>query len=84
MSNENPLLKNEAVTSAAKSIEGLLDPKTATIKPQKEAAPVEPKEPEEAKATEDTQEVKQKPEDNLEDKVQEIFRRRRSIRRKCY
>ena len=71
MSNENPLLKNEAVTSAAKSIEGLLDPKTATIKPQKEAAPVEPKEPEEAKATEDTQEVKQKPEDNLEDKVQE-------------
>ena len=71
MSNENPLLKNEAVTSAAKSIEGLLDPKTATIKPQEEAAPVEPKEPKEAKATEDTQEVKQKPEDNLEDKVQE-------------
>ena len=71
MSNENPLLKNEAVTSAAKSIEGLLDHKTATIKPQEEAAPVEPKEPKEAKATEDTQEVKQKPEDNLEDKVQE-------------
>jgi len=71
MSNENPLLKNEAVTSAAKSIEGLLDPKTATIKPQKEAAPVEPKEPKDVKASEDIQEEQQKPEDKLEDKVQE-------------
>ena len=71
MSNENPLLKNEAVTSAAKSIEGLLDPKTATIKPQKEAAPVEPNEPKDVKASEDIQEEQQKPEDKLEDKVQE-------------
>ena len=71
MSNENPLLKNEAVTSAAKSIEGLLDPKTATIKPQEEAAPVEPKEPKDVKASEDIQEEQQKPEDKLEDKVQE-------------
>ena len=71
MSNENPLLKNEAVTSAAKSIEGLLDPKTATMKPQKEAAPVEPNEPKDVKASEDIQEEQQKPEDKLEDKVQE-------------
>jgi|TARA_R110002020_G_scaffold4474_1_gene19511 hypothetical protein len=70
MSNENPLLNDKtSVTGAAKSIEGLLDPKTATIKPQKEAAPVEPKESE-VKA-EDTQEVQQQPTEQLEEKVQE-------------
>ena len=72
MSNQNPLLNDKkSVTGAAKSIEGLLDPETATIKTQKEAAPVEPKESE-VKA-EDTQEVQQKPEEQLEDKVQESF-----------
>tara|TARA_R110001592_G_scaffold27323_2_gene101181 strand:+ start:5863 stop:6879 length:1017 start_codon:yes stop_codon:yes gene_type:complete len=73
MSNQNPLLnKPESVIGAAKSIEGLLDSKEGVSKkPQEEAAPVEPKEPTEAQATEDTQEVKQKPEEQLEDKVQE-------------
>jgi len=72
MSNQNPLLNDKkSVTGAAKSIEGLLDPETATIKTQKEAAPVEPKESE-VKA-EDNQEVQQKPEEQLEDKVQESF-----------
>jgi hypothetical protein len=69
MSDTNPLLNNASVQGAAKSIEGLLDPETATIKPQKEATPVEPKEPE-AKA-EDTQEVQQEPEANQEQEVQE-------------
>ena len=73
MSNQNPLLnKPESVIGAAKSIEGLLDSKEGVSKkPQEEAAPVEPKEPTEAQATEDTPEVKQKPEEQLEDKVQE-------------
>jgi hypothetical protein len=45
MSDTNPLLNNFSVQGAAKSIEGILDPNTATIKPQQEATPVEPKEP---------------------------------------
>ena len=65
MSDTNPLLNNASVQGAAKSIEGILDPNTATIKPQKEATQVEPKEPE-AKA-EDTQEVQQQPEANQEE-----------------
>ena len=46
MSDTNPLLNNASVQGAAKSIEGILDPNTATIKPQEEATQVEPKEPE--------------------------------------
>ena len=65
MSDTNPLLNNASVQGAAKSIEGILDPNTATIKPQEEATQVEPKEPE-AKA-EDTQEVQQQPEANQEE-----------------
>ena len=42
MSDTNPLLNNFSVQGAAKSIEGILDPNTATIKPQQEATPVEP------------------------------------------
>ena len=44
MSNTNPLLNNDSVQGAAKSIEGLMDTKGVIKKPQKEAAPVEPKE----------------------------------------
>ena len=51
MSDTNPLLNNFSVQGAAKSIEGILDPNTATIKPQQEATPVEPKEPEAARAS---------------------------------
>ena len=65
MSDTNPLLNNFSVQGAAKSIEGILDPNTATIKPQQEATPVEPKEPE-AKA-EDNQEVQQQPEAQQEE-----------------
>jgi len=68
MSDNNPLLNNVSVQGAAKTLEGLLDPKTATIKAQDKEAPVEPKEPE-AEA-EDNQEVQQKPEANQEE-VQE-------------
>jgi len=73
MSDKNPLLNSNSVQGAASSIEGLIDPKTATIKPQEKAAPVEQKEPEEAKATEDNQEVQQQPEENLENKIQETL-----------
>ena len=65
MSDTNPLLNNFSVQGAAKSIEGILDPNTATIKPQKEATPVEPKETE-AKA-EDNQEVQPQPEAQQEE-----------------
>ena len=44
MSNTNPLLNNDSVQGAAKSIEGLMDTKGVIKKPQEEAAPVEPKE----------------------------------------
>jgi len=73
MSDKNPLLNSNSVQGAASSIEGLIDPKTATIKPQEKAAPVEQKEPEETKATEDNQEVQQQPEENLENKIQETL-----------
>jgi hypothetical protein len=73
MSGKNPLLNSNSVQGAASSIEGLIDQKTATIKPQEKAAPVEQKEPEEAKATEDNQEVQQQPEENLENKIQETL-----------
>jgi len=60
MSDTNPLLSNATIQGAAKHIESLMDTKGVIKEPQKEAAPVEPKEPE-AKA-EDNQEVQQQPE----------------------
>ena len=50
MSDTNPLLNNQSVQGAAKSIEGLMDTKGVINKTTKEAAPVEPKEEVEAKA----------------------------------
>ena len=73
MSDKNPLLNSSSVQGAASSIEGLIDPNTATIKPQKKAAPVEQNESEEAQATEDNQEVQQQPKENLENKIQETL-----------
>ena len=73
MSDKNPLLTSVSVQGAASSIEGLIDPKTATIKPQEKAAPVEQNESEEAQATEDNQEVQQQPKENLENKIQETL-----------
>ena len=73
MSDKNPLLTSMSVQGAASSIEGLIDPNTATIKPQEKAAPVEQKESEEAQATEDNQEVQQQPKENLENKIQETL-----------
>ena len=73
MSDKNPLLNSNSVQGAASSIEGLIDPNTATIKPQKKAAPVEQNESEEAQATEDNQEVQQQPKENLENKFQETL-----------
>ena len=73
MSDQNPLLNSSSVQGAASSIEGLIDPNTATIKPQEKAAPVEQKESEEAQATEDNQEVQQQPKENLENKIQETL-----------
>lgn len=73
MSDKNPLLTSMSVQGAASSIEGLIDPKTATIKPQEKAAPVEQNESEEAQATEDNQEVQQQPKENLENKIQETL-----------
>ena len=73
MSDKNPLLTSVSVQGAASSIEGLIDPNTATIKPQKKAAPVEQNESEEAQATEDNQEVQQQPKENLENKFQETL-----------
>ena len=55
MSNTNPLLNNDSVQGAAKSIEGLMDTKGVIRKPQEEAAPVEPKEEVEAKAETETE-----------------------------
>ena len=69
MSETNPLLKNDSVQGAAKSIEGLMDTKGVINKPQKEAAPVEPKEEVEAKAeteTEVQQETVAQPEETQE------------------
>ena len=73
MSDKNPLLNSNSVQGAASSIEGLIDPNTATIKPQEKAAPVEQNESEEAQATEDNQEVQQQPKENLENKIQETL-----------
>ena len=73
MSDKNPLLNSSSVQGAASSIEGLIDPNTATIKPQEKAALVEQKESEEAQATEDNQEVQQQPKENLENKIQETL-----------
>lgn len=55
MSGTNPLLNNDSVQGAAKSIEGLMDNKGVIRKPQEEAAPVEPKEEVEAKAETETE-----------------------------
>ena len=70
MSNTNPLLNNDSVQGAAKSIEGLMDTKGVIKKPQKEAEPVEPKEEVEAKAETET-EVKQQAETQQEE-TQEV------------
>lgn len=70
MSNTNPLLNNDSVQGAAKSIEGLMDTKGVIKKPQKEAAPVEPKEEVEAKAETET-EVEQQTETQQEE-TQEV------------
>ena len=69
MSNENPLLNNNSVQGAAKSIESLMDSNGVIKKPQEEAAPVEPKEEVEAKAetkTEEQQQPETQPEETLE------------------
>ena len=58
MSENNPLLTNASIQGAAKSIEGLLNPKGIIESPKKEAKPVEPKEPE-AKAEENLEEQQQ-------------------------
>ena len=55
MSGTNPLLNNDSVQGAAKSIEGLMDTKGVIRKPQEEAASVEPKEEVEAKAETETE-----------------------------
>jgi hypothetical protein len=55
MSDTNPLLNNQSVQGAAKSIEGLMDTKGVINKTTKEAAPVEPKEEVEAKAETETE-----------------------------
>ena len=70
MSNTNPLLNNDSVQGAAKSIEGLMDTKGVIKKPQKEAAPVKPKEEVEAKAETET-EVEQQAETQQEE-TQEV------------
>jgi len=66
MSNGNPLLNNESVQGAAKTIEGLMDSNGVINKSTKEAAPVEPEE-----TTEVESEVEQKPEAQL-DETQEV------------
>jgi outer membrane murein-binding lipoprotein Lpp len=55
MSDTNPLLNNQSVQGAAKSIEGLMDTKGVINKTTKEAAPVKPKEEVEAKAETETE-----------------------------
>jgi hypothetical protein len=69
MSNENPLLNNNSVEGAAKSIESLMDSNGVIKKPQEEAAPVEPKEEVEAKAETKTEE-QQQPETQLEETLE--------------
>ena len=69
MSESNPLLSNATMQGAAKHIESLMDTNGVIKEPQKEAAPVEPKEPE-VKA-EDNQEVQQPTETQPEQEVAE-------------
>jgi flagellar hook-basal body complex protein FliE len=69
MSESNPLLSNETMQGAAKHIESLMDTNGVIKEPQKEAAPVEPKEPE-VKA-EDNQEVQQPTETQPKQEVAE-------------
>ena len=69
MSNENPLLNNNSVQGAAKSIEGLMDSKGVIKKSQEEAASVEPKEEVETEVetkTEEQQQPETQPEETLE------------------
>ena len=70
MSDTNPLLNNQSVQGAAKSIEGLMDTKGVINKTTKEAAPVEPKEEVEAKAETET-EVEQ-PTETQQEETQEV------------
>ena len=70
MSNTNPLLNNDSVQGAAKSIEGLMDTKGVINKTTKETAPVEPKEDVKAKAETET-EVEQQAETQQEE-TQEV------------
>ena len=66
MSDGNPLLNNESVQGAAKTIEGLMDSNGVINKSTKEATLVEPKE-----TTEVESEVEQKPEAQVEE-TQEV------------
>ncbi len=66
MSNENPLLNNNSVQGAAKSIEGLMDSKGVIKKSQEEAASVEPKGAAEAEVETKTEE-EQQPETQTEE-----------------
>jgi hypothetical protein len=66
MSDGNPLLNNESVQGAAKTIEGLMDSDGVINKSTKEATPAEPKE-----TTEVESEVEQKPEAQVEE-TQEV------------
>jgi hypothetical protein len=76
MSDSNPLLSTATMQGAAKHIESLMDSKGVIKEPQKEAAPVEPKEPE-AKA-EDNQEVQQQTETQQEE-TQEVLEQEASV-----
>ena len=66
MSDGNPLLNNESVQGAAKTIEGLMDSNGVINKSTKEATPVEPKEKVKTES-----EVEQKPEAQVEE-TQEV------------
>ena len=66
MSDGNPLLNNESVQGAAKTIEGLMDSNGVINKSTKEATPVEPKEEVKTES-----EVEQKPEAQVEE-TQEV------------
>ena len=70
MSNTNPLLNNDSVQGAAKSIEGLMDTKGVIKKPQKEAAPVEPKE--EVEAKDETETEVEQPTETQQEETQEV------------
>ena len=76
MSESNPLLSNATMQGAAKHIESLMDTNGVIKEPQKEAAPVEPKEPE-VKA-EDNQEVQQQTETQQEE-TQEVTEQEASV-----